>query len=655
MKSKIRFTVLYFLLFVIMGVEAQTGNENDEFSYAIKLYNQEFYDLAAQQFIKYYNKYPNSVRIDEAKYYAGMSLFLLGEFNQARIEFQSLALEFPQSPKAGDSWYKMGECFTKLGNFPEAVKAYESIKILQPNHALAASGLFKAGSLRLTLGEYESALLNFSTILDRYQESSEYYPAMVRSAASLFNKGDIEAAQNLLKKVSGEQIPAVALSEAYLLSAQIYMELGNYHRAEKDFLIIIKDYAKSEQYIDALMNYCDIQTKKNNYSEALIYLKKALSEKIKPEYKNIISLRLADTYYLTEKFALADKEYQKLDKEPCDSLYVIIRLKQFLSQKKQGLTREALSLMETTFEECQEINHVLSDKLLNVYLDLLEESVNYERAAALLNETLFYRKDYQKQVELVLRLVQNYSRIGKWREIIREAQALVRLQEKIPEKDDLIYFLALSYENISDFSNAVYYYEQLTREYASSPYFNQSKNRLEYLSDYEVIDQDKTLAGLTELIGRSFGDEDRRKLQFELGKLYYSELKEYDKAEQVFEQLINHQLDYQGDVFLFLGKTHLKQAYKNPDDSQTLALHLREAKKYFTKAVESLQSCSVPDKASWQLVYSTILQDTIPINKQIMFIEKLIKTYPQSELLERWYAELAFSLAFEAIYSEASL
>ena len=70
---------------------SQFKDASNEFSYAIKLYDQSFYDLAAQQFIKYYTNFPQSENADEAKFYAGMSLFLLKEYSNSRIEFQSLA------------------------------------------------------------------------------------------------------------------------------------------------------------------------------------------------------------------------------------------------------------------------------------------------------------------------------------------------------------------------------------------------------------------------------------------------------------------------------------------------------------------------------------------------------------------------------------
>ena len=49
-------TVIFFLLaFAVSGI-AQQKSESDDFSYALKLYNEKFYDLAAQQFSRFENK-----------------------------------------------------------------------------------------------------------------------------------------------------------------------------------------------------------------------------------------------------------------------------------------------------------------------------------------------------------------------------------------------------------------------------------------------------------------------------------------------------------------------------------------------------------------------------------------------------------------------
>ena len=52
--------IILFLLILFSFSSAQTENENNDFSYALKLYDQKFYDLAVGQFTKFYSAYPNN-------------------------------------------------------------------------------------------------------------------------------------------------------------------------------------------------------------------------------------------------------------------------------------------------------------------------------------------------------------------------------------------------------------------------------------------------------------------------------------------------------------------------------------------------------------------------------------------------------------------
>ena len=80
--------ILFIFLFLLkIGLFAQELSESNDFSYSIKLYNEQFYELAAQQFSRFVNKYPGSDKIDDAGYYIGMAYFKLKDFDNARIEF----------------------------------------------------------------------------------------------------------------------------------------------------------------------------------------------------------------------------------------------------------------------------------------------------------------------------------------------------------------------------------------------------------------------------------------------------------------------------------------------------------------------------------------------------------------------------------------
>ncbi|HQV34096.1 MAG TPA: hypothetical protein PKV71_19565, partial [Calditrichia bacterium] len=71
------FTILTLCFFLANTgvVLAQQYSESNDFSYALKLYNENFYDVAAQQFSTFINRYPNSERQADARFYYADALF----------------------------------------------------------------------------------------------------------------------------------------------------------------------------------------------------------------------------------------------------------------------------------------------------------------------------------------------------------------------------------------------------------------------------------------------------------------------------------------------------------------------------------------------------------------------------------------------------
>ena len=73
--------------YTAMGSSQNGLYTTSHFSYALKLYNENFFDIAAQQFSIFINRYPGSERLPDARYYYGDALHKLGDIENARIEF----------------------------------------------------------------------------------------------------------------------------------------------------------------------------------------------------------------------------------------------------------------------------------------------------------------------------------------------------------------------------------------------------------------------------------------------------------------------------------------------------------------------------------------------------------------------------------------
>ncbi|NOX90708.1 MAG: tetratricopeptide repeat protein [Calditrichaeota bacterium] len=649
--------IILIVLAALTIVFAQ-NRESDDFSYPLKLYEQEFYDLAAQQFIKFYTTYPQSDKVDDAKYYAGLALYKIKQYEKARAEFQSLALEFPKSQFAAEAWYLVGDCDEKLGDLKNAAKAYESLRVLYPKDSRASLAIYKAAMINFEhLRDYNKAVELLNILIERYPNSKEYLPALIKKAKVSFELSRIDEAKRLLKKALQIQSDdKKVLAEAYLVLGDIYNLLGFVEKAKKNYKQAVTLGTNSEFAGLAAFQLGRIFIQESTLEPAITLLEQQLKKQSKPEILNRLHYLLADVYFLSGKFKFAEANYKSVQTKD-DSLQLILQLKRALCFQKLNFISEAIDILSKAVENYKNHNSRLFNDVYTVYLNFLEDYRYYQQATSSIYQELAGTKDFRSRTQLVTRLAKLLAKKKQWAEIISVIQPFLLMQERFPEKDDILYYFALAKENMSEPKEAAYYYNKLINEFNASKFIPEAKKRLKFLQDFMIVEQDVALNHLAELFG-SFLDKDigtRANLSFKLGQVYFLDLKNYQKAEQQFQKALSLDAEQQGDIYLYLGKTYLKLMEYFDYVGQPRKNYLQLANDQFKKAVQNSASCSRPDESAWMLIQTSLKKDTINIAKEKKLVEALLTKYPNSELKEEWIRSLAIDMAFDSLYTKESI
>lgn len=644
---------ILLILLILVGIQLlpAQNRESDDFSYPLKLYEQAFYDLAAQQFVKFYNTYPQSEKADDARYYAGLSLYKINEFEKARAEFQALALEFPKSPFAAEAWFYVADCAEKLGDYADAVKAYESLRVLYPKDSRASVATYRAAVLNQEkLKDLSKASQLLALIIERYSDSKEYFPALVKKAAVSFELGQMNEARSFLRKAFEVKTKEDSvLAEAYLIQGRINNLLGLIDKARENFQKAIQLHPKSLVAAQATIHLSNILIQTQEYKVAIDLLEKQMAVINEPTYKNKLQYLLGDVYYLSGNYNKAQSAYQAVNTKD-DSLKFIIQLKRALSYQKQNFISEAAELLKKALQNSKMEKSAVYQRTVDFYLDFLESIRYYQQAASFIYQKLTAEKTITEKASLTLRLIKLLAQKNQWIEIVNISQPFILAPEPYPEKDDLIFYFALAKENLGDFTQAAHYFKKLIHEFQASQFVEQAQKHVEFLESFRIIDHDLALNHLAELLSVSFqtNPEQRADLLFELGKLYFNDLKNYQKAEENFLKALDAGSEKKGDLYYYLGKTYLKQfdyqIFRGSRNSQLLQL----AHEQFKKAMENAESCSRPDESAWLLVKTAIKPDSARVQTEKRFVEALINKYPDSPLKEEWLRTLAIDLAFDS-------
>jgi len=642
--------ILLIGLFLATQTEVSLGqqrSESDDFSYAMKLYNEKLYHLASRQFSRFATNYPGSNKVAEAGYYSGMALYYSNDFANARIEFQRVAVDFPRHDRAAESWFMIGECYSSLENDGEAAKAYEMVKLLYPQHGKAAESILRAGNIYQDMKKFDDAEQLYNLIQNRYVESTAYFPSFLAEAKLFLEKGQTSKANENLEKIiasdSGDKIKA----QTWFYMGESYRAQGNYQLAVPPYQKVITNYKGTTIYPDAALSLSQIFLQQSKYTESQTIITSALSNNPPAQYVDKMQESLADAYYLGGKYALASKNYQASLQSSDSTKYILKKLKLALSWHKQNNINKAIQTLQDIIlkKKYHQANGYSIAK--DHYFKWLQETNAYESAISdlySLKSMNALSKDDQIWLAGFLQ-VQN-----DWQGIIRELQPAIYSDSKFKHKDNFIYEVASANEHLADYKESARYFKMLLEGYASSELVPQAEERLDYLNNYHLVDENVGIGQLAILMGDVINRKDESQLQFNLGQVYYNNLKDYRSALAQFQTALEsaENPSLQVDIYHYLGLTYQRLAEEeNVSDAQRTE-YLALAKKNLGKAMENLTASSNADMVAWHFVSLGIIADNSSSNKQIGYFETLVKQYPDSPLRKHWYARLG------ELYSENS-
>lgn len=630
--------IVIILVTLFLNGLAQNSNESEDFSYAIKLYEEKFYDLAAQQFIRFSNNFPKSEKLDEAGFYAGMSLFRMGEFENARIEFQTVGVNFPKSKRAAESWLMSGECYLKNANYEDAAKAFERVKTLYSNDPLAPESSFKAAEAYFSAQNYEKAEQMLNTIQERYVESSFYSRALLTHGKLYFQLARYNSAKEKLGKVLDLQAPSDVRSESVFWQAKIAHLQGFLGEAEVNYKKVIDSFTDSPVFRDAVIALAELKLNRGQFRDAQSLLRKGIDNNPNPRQRTKLLELLGDAHYLEGQYALAVKSYENAQNADT-SASALIRIKTAFCWNKQNNLPKSIEIMENILES-ENINSLEGYSIFEeILFDWYEKSGKNDKAIEKLNRIKSGVDLSANQTELLISFLRKKS---AWQLIILEAEAKALNDQEFPEKDDFVIELAQAYEKIGNFEKSAFYYDLILNKYPAGKYYNEASEKLAYLRDFLVMDQNIGISRLAVLIGDILRNEDKSQLHYKLGQIYYQELKQYESAVEQFEQsmalsnnsVLTAQNHYQ------LGLVYSKLAQKFESVTEKHADYLAKSKTYLKMAMENSAGLDNADKIANSFVEAGIQNDNPPNSKKISYYTSLLTNYKDSELRENWLVNL---------------
>ena len=216
MLSKIKiFSSILILTFIIgcsNALDTSKFSAEEFYNYVYKLYNDEDYELAVQEFQSFLLQYSGSAFNDDAQFYLGMTYFKRDQYLLGAYEFSKLIRNIPASPYVPDAQFMLAESYYQLSPPYQLDQTYtkKAIEELQafidffPANAKVGEAEQKIKTLTEKLAEkdYESAVIYEkmeyeNAAIKFYGSVVETYHDTKYAPMALYNKIKLEMKKGL--------------------------------------------------------------------------------------------------------------------------------------------------------------------------------------------------------------------------------------------------------------------------------------------------------------------------------------------------------------------------------------------------------------------------------------------------------------------------
>jgi TolA-binding protein len=529
-------TLKALILIVVFSaaLPAQNTKENADLKLAMNLYNDKMYDLALEQFKQFIANNPKSALASDARFYLGLTQRATGKFDDARSTFQNFALTYADNPKAPEAFWNVGELFADEKKFADAASAFERIKVFYPKSSFAPKGLVKAAEYFERANDEENAVKVLQSLFSDYPSDELVPSGHLRLGMLYLKQNNFTSAKAELSAASEAGLSKELKASVLVQLGKLAEQTGNPLEAEKLYRSVFDDKASPAIAVaESRIALAALLSTAGRSSEAAEQLKKVTidSTKVPAAQRSQILFSLARAYELQrENKRAADlwERYLATPSQATDSTYALLHAGNAyasLKDAKRALARYAAAaerassvsdkkeaLIRSAATAAQQGDNALAADQYQKFAALAPDDDDAPealfRAATLLRSSLH---DPMRASAVYKRLIASYPRT--------------------PLIDEAIFSLGRSLEEQDKPEQAIELYDEIVRQYPSSDFATQAKERREALRQVSAMDKNETLKLLAGILGDMISDKPKADLALRLGDLYFDRLKDYTLAE----------------------------------------------------------------------------------------------------------------------------
>ncbi len=266
--------LVLWLLAIVVARPALADDKTEDYKLAVGFYNKEQWKLAAARFQAFLKDQPQHPKTENARFYYGLTLIKLEEFNPAREALRQFVKDYPQSRDAISAGYWIGHASYFLDDFAQAEAELGRFVTAAPKEPLNEYALPYLADAELRLKKPEAAVKHFQQALDEFPKGEMADDARFGLARCYERLKKTPEAIRAYQEIAAHRTGPHA-AEAQLNVGGLYFDGADYAAAAAAFAAFEKDFPESLQVPQAQLNLGFSLYQLHEYQKAIEQFDKA--------------------------------------------------------------------------------------------------------------------------------------------------------------------------------------------------------------------------------------------------------------------------------------------------------------------------------------------------------------------------------------------
>lgn len=256
--------IMVFLSVLLTALTPVLAGENEDLNFAKKLRRDGMYVAAAEEFLRFTEKYPQSVFRPEALFSAAESYLQAAKANDALNTYEKFIETYPKDDRACLARLQRGKVFKALKRYKEGADELLLIPDESPACPVIDQALLDAAECLMSMGDSEGASKVLRRLINERKDSQLTPRARFTLALALFNTGRDMEADKVLADIASMYPSSPVRALALVKLGERSLAKNDYAKAEEYFRLVEKDFKEDPLSESAVLGIIDIQTRKGN-------------------------------------------------------------------------------------------------------------------------------------------------------------------------------------------------------------------------------------------------------------------------------------------------------------------------------------------------------------------------------------------------------